>query len=148
MQDGDDGTLLLNVNPWSAAQLFNIYDPSQRNRFTAIANDSVWHSSPNGKWHHLNNVNDEMNLKDILVAFPFKAAIFLCNDPHYCTEIWGPFAPWKKSEMNDECAWFISNTHGQYSKIVPAFIKIWRVHFFVKNMVHSQPLPKWLIYTP
>ena len=37
LQDEYDGTLLLNVNPWSAAQLFNIYDPSQRNRFTTIA---------------------------------------------------------------------------------------------------------------
>ena len=30
LQDGDDGTLLLNVNPWSAAQLFNIYNPYQK----------------------------------------------------------------------------------------------------------------------
>ena len=30
LQDGEDGTLLLNINPWSAAQLFNIYDPNQK----------------------------------------------------------------------------------------------------------------------
>ena len=48
LQDGDDGILLLNINPWSAAQLFNIYDPSQKKKFTAIADDSVWNSSPNG----------------------------------------------------------------------------------------------------
>ena len=45
-----DETLLLNVNPWSAAQLCNIYDPRQKKRFKAIANDSEWNSSPYGNW--------------------------------------------------------------------------------------------------
>ena len=49
LQDGYDGTLLLNVNPWSATQLCNIYDPRQKKRFMAIADASVWDSSPNGK---------------------------------------------------------------------------------------------------
>ena len=104
LQDGEDGTLLLNVNPWSVAQLFNIYDPYQRKRFTAIADDSVWHSLPNGKWRHLDNVDDEMNLKDVLAAFPFKSAIFLSTDPRYCTETWEPLALRKNKEMKDECA--------------------------------------------
>jgi len=48
-----DETLLLNVNPWSAAQLCNIYDQRQKKRFTAIADDSVWNSSPYRNWRFL-----------------------------------------------------------------------------------------------
>ena len=63
-----DETLLLNVNPWSAAQLCNIYDQRQKKRFTAIADDSVWNSSPYRNWRFLKNVDDSKNLREVLAT--------------------------------------------------------------------------------
>ena len=115
-----DETLLLNVNPWSAAQLCNIYDQRQKKRFTAIADDSVWNSSPYRNWRFLKNVDDSKNLREVLATFPFETAIFLSTDPHYCTELWEPLTLENKREMKEECARFISNTHEQFNKILPA----------------------------
>ena len=115
-----DGTLLLNVNPWSAAQLCNIYDPKEKEQFTAIADDSVWNSSPYGSWRFLKNKDCRKNLREVLTTFPFEAAIFLSTDPSYCTELCKPLTLEDKMEIKEECARFISNTHEQFNKIVPA----------------------------
>ena len=50
----------------------NIHDPRQKKRFTAIADDSVWNSSPYGNWRFLKNVDDLKHLREVLATFPFE----------------------------------------------------------------------------